>query len=93
VKVLLRNPRREIEVPGPTTVAALLARLDLNPESVLVIVGDELVTNDARLADDADIEIRPVISGGSGASVPSRTQLEHGSPIELSEGSDPEVWG
>jgi sulfur carrier protein len=65
VKVVLRNPRREIEVGGPTTVAALLAQLDVNPESVLVIVGDELVTNDARIADDATVEIRPVTSGGA----------------------------
>ena len=65
MKVLLRNPRREIEVAGPTTVAALLASLDVKAESVLVIVGDELVTNDARLADDARVEIRPVISGGA----------------------------
>lgn len=66
MKVLLRNPRREVEVPGPTTVGALLARLDVNPESVLVIVDDELVTHDAPLAADASVEIRPVISGGSG---------------------------
>jgi len=33
---------------------------------VLVIVGDELVTHDAVLADDASVEIRPVISGGAG---------------------------
>jgi sulfur carrier protein len=64
VKVLLRNPRREVEVQGPLTVASLLDRLDLNPESVLVIVGDELVTRDARLADADDVEIRPVVSGG-----------------------------
>jgi sulfur carrier protein len=64
VKVLLRNPRREIEVDGPITVHALLARLDLNPESVLVIVGDELVTRDARLDGTTAVEIRPVISGG-----------------------------
>jgi sulfur carrier protein ThiS len=64
VKVLLRNPRREVDVPGPTTVRALLERLDLNPEAVLVIVDDELVTRDARLADAAAVEIRPVISGG-----------------------------
>ena len=64
MKVLLRNPRREVEVRGPMTVAALLARLELNPESVLVIVGDELVTRDARLGDDEAVEIRPVISGG-----------------------------
>ena len=66
MKVLLRNPRREVEVAGPMTVRALLASLELNPESVLVIVGDELVTNDARLTDDDAVEIRPVISGGSG---------------------------
>ena len=65
MKVLLRNPRREIEMDGPLTVRVLLERLDLNPESVLVIVGDELVTRDARLEDAADVEIRPVISGGS----------------------------
>jgi sulfur carrier protein len=64
VKVLLRNPRREVELPGPTTVQALLARLDLNPESVLVIQGDTLVTRDARLDDADTIEIRPVTSGG-----------------------------
>jgi sulfur carrier protein ThiS len=66
VKVLLRNPRREVEVDGPITVHALLRQLDVSPEAVLVIVGDELVTHDAKLADDAAVEIRPVISGGSG---------------------------
>jgi len=43
-----------------------LQRLDLNPESVLVIAGDELVARDARLDDDTPVEIRPVISGGDG---------------------------
>jgi sulfur carrier protein len=65
VKVVLRNPRREVEIEGPMTVDALLRRLELNPESVLVIDGDELVTRDARLADSATVEIRPVISGGA----------------------------
>jgi len=66
MKVLLRNPRRELEIPGPTTVVKLLAQLELNPETVLVIQGDTLVTRDARLADGDTIEIRPVISGGAG---------------------------
>jgi len=65
VKVVLRNPRREVEIPGPLTVDALLRRLELNPESVLVIDGDELVTRDARLEDATTVEIRPVISGGA----------------------------
>lgn len=66
VKVVLRNPRRELQFDGPLQVLALLERLDLNRESVLVIRGDTLVTGDAVLADDDVVEIRPVISGGSG---------------------------
>ena len=66
MNVVLRNPRREVQVAGPMTVGALLAHLDLVPESVLVIRGDTLVTHDARLTDDDDVEIRPVISGGAG---------------------------
>jgi sulfur carrier protein len=66
VKVLLRNPRREVDVQGPLRVTDLLNRLGLNRESVLVIVGDTLVTGDALLHDtDEAIEIRPVTSGGA----------------------------
>jgi sulfur carrier protein len=64
VKVLLRNPRRVVEVPGPRRVNQLLAELGLRRESVLVIRGDTLVTDDAVLADADEIEVRPVISGG-----------------------------
>ena len=64
MKVVLRNPRRELDVPAPISVVALLNRLDLNRESVLVIQGDTLVPGDAVLAGDETIEIRPVISGG-----------------------------
>jgi sulfur carrier protein len=65
MRVLLRNPRRELDLPGPVTVSALIARLELNRESVLVILGDTLVPGDAVLADDDVVEIRPVISGGA----------------------------
>jgi sulfur carrier protein ThiS len=65
MRVLLRNPRRELDVDGPITVHALLQRLDLNPESVLEIADDELVPRDARLEDATRVEIRPVTSGGA----------------------------
>jgi sulfur carrier protein len=65
VKVLLRNPRRELDVPGPIRVHSLLEKLDINRESVLVIRGDTLVTGDALLEDSDSVEVRPVISGGA----------------------------
>lgn len=64
MKVLLRNPRREVDLNGPLGVQALLGRLDFNRESVLVIVDGTLVTGDATIPDTATVEIRPVISGG-----------------------------
>lgn len=63
--MLLRNPTREVEIPGPMSVVKLLNRLELNRESVLVIRSSTLVPGDAMLADDDTIEIRPVISGGA----------------------------
>lgn len=52
-------------MPGPLRVSALLARLEVNRETVLVIRGDTLVTGDAVLSDDDSVEVRPVISGGA----------------------------
>ncbi len=64
MKVILRQPRREIELEGPTRVSQLLKRLDVVSESVLVIRGNELLTTEDTLEPDDVIELRPVISGG-----------------------------
>ena len=64
MKIFLHQPRREIELSGTSSVKALLKRLDLVSESVLVIRGDELLTDDIRLHPEDVIELRPVISGG-----------------------------
>jgi sulfur carrier protein len=65
MEVELRNPSRTMELQGPMAVTALLARLSLNRESVLVIRDGTLVPGDAMLADSDRVEIRSVISGGS----------------------------
>jgi sulfur carrier protein len=65
VNVVLRNPRREIEIAGPLTVDAVLKQLQIERDTVLVIRGDTLVAADAVLRDDDRVEIRPVISGGA----------------------------
>lgn len=45
-------------------VADLLAQLEIAPGTVLVIRGDSLLTEDARLAPTDEIELRSVVSGG-----------------------------
>ncbi len=65
MKVLLRNPRREIEVEGGRSVDRLLEELGLDREAHLVICNGTLVPGDARLDDGDTIEVRPVISGGA----------------------------
>jgi sulfur carrier protein len=64
VKVVLRNPRREIEVRGNRRVKEILRELNVVPETVLVIAGDTLVTADHVVGDEETIELRPVMSGG-----------------------------
>ncbi len=64
MKVILRNPKREVEVTGRRRVRDLLKDLDILPETVLVIRGDELITADTVVSDEDVIELRPVISGG-----------------------------
>jgi len=64
MKVILRNPKREVEVTGRRRVRELLKELDILPETVLVIRGDEMITADTVVGDADVIELRPVISGG-----------------------------
>ncbi len=64
MKVVLRNPRREVEVRGNRRVKEILRELNVVPETVLVISGDTLVTSDHVVRDDETIELRPVMSGG-----------------------------
>ena len=65
MKVQLSQPERQVEVQGPKRVKELLRDLNLLPEAYLVIRGDELVTEDETLKDSDEVEVRPVISGGS----------------------------
>jgi sulfur carrier protein len=64
VKVRLKPQGRELEIADVKRVADLLDRLSIVPGTVLVIRGDKLLTEDARLAPDDEIELRSVVSGG-----------------------------
>jgi sulfur carrier protein len=65
MKVNLRNPDRVVDVSGPKTVQALLRELDIVPEAVLVIRDATLLTRDERVSEEDELEVRPVLSGGS----------------------------
>ncbi len=83
MKVLLRNPRREVEIAGGRRVKDVLKDLDVVPESVIVIRGDTLITAD-QLVDDADtIELRPVMSGGRSVSRSGASGEANPSMIEI----------
>jgi sulfur carrier protein len=64
VTIILRNPRREVELSGKRRVKELLVELDVLPGTVLVIRGDELLTSDTVVGDADVVELRPVMSGG-----------------------------
>jgi sulfur carrier protein len=64
MRVLLHHPKCEVELKGPRRVRDVLKELKLLPETVLVIKGDMLATEDETVRDEDTIEIRPVISGG-----------------------------
>ena len=64
MKVVLRNPRREVELDGVRRVSDLFKRLELVSESYLAIREGELLTTEEIVADEDVIELRPVISGG-----------------------------
>ena len=65
MQIKLFHPDREVSFRGPKPVSSILLKLGLSREAHLVICDDVLVTEDTMIADDAVIEIRPVISGGS----------------------------
>ena len=66
MKVLIRHQKREVEVTGRRRVREVLSELGINPETVLVIRGTQLLTHDANVGEDDTIELRPVVSGGNG---------------------------
>lgn len=63
-RVVLRNPRRELDVDAPRQVKVILRDLGIDPDTVLVIRGEELLTREEIVKTGDVVEIRPVISGG-----------------------------
>jgi sulfur carrier protein ThiS len=65
MNVRLRNPDRDVELAGGRSLREVLAELEIDPDTVLVIRDGELLTRSTRVGEDDRLEIRPVISGGA----------------------------
>ena len=66
IRVFMTIPRRkEWEFRGRQSVAKILHQMNLNPESVIVIHGDTLLTPDDMVENGMEIEVRSAISGGN----------------------------
>ena len=93
MKVVLRNPRREVEVAGNRRVKDVLRDLDILPETVLVIRGDDLVTPDHVLREDDVIELRRIDQDGVQRRSEPRDELEVLADRALNESGHPRDGG
>ena len=57
-------PDRDVRQVEPGTVAEVLRQLGLHRDAHLVVRGEDILTGDVRLADEDEVEVLPVISGG-----------------------------
>ncbi|MBI2657537.1 MoaD/ThiS family protein [Candidatus Woesearchaeota archaeon] len=58
------NKNAELELDGNSKVSDLLDKLSINPVTVIVSRGNELILDDEKLKNNDDIKILSVISGG-----------------------------
>lgn len=62
----MRMPqRRELELKGGRPLRAILQELGVNPEGVVVVRGEELLTLDAWVEEEDTLEVLSAISGGA----------------------------
>ena len=64
MRITLLPQHKQVELDGRRRVADILMHLGLLPGTVMVIRGDELITEQEFVEADEAIEIRNVISGG-----------------------------
>jgi len=58
-------PDRQVKEVNARTVGDLLKALGLLRDAHLVVRGEDILTSDVRLAEGDELEVWPVISGGT----------------------------
>ena len=65
VRVVLRLPeRKEVEVKGNRPLREVLEELGLNPETVVAVRAEELLTLEDEVREEDTLEVLSAISGG-----------------------------
>ena len=57
--------KQEFEIKHGMTVRKALQKLEIEPDSVLVTLNDELITDDQIIKENDVLKLVPVISGGN----------------------------
>tara|TARA_B100000029_G_scaffold484217_1_gene536180 strand:+ start:3109 stop:3312 length:204 start_codon:yes stop_codon:yes gene_type:complete len=55
---------RIVDSAEPISVADVLARLDIQPSTVLAVVGETIIPHSSMINDDVELELIVVSSGG-----------------------------
>ena len=64
MKVFIERKNKQIEVKFSGKVSDLLEKIEINPETVLVVRKNEMLTPDRNVKDEDEIKLLSVISGG-----------------------------
>lgn len=64
MKVYIEKTNKKQEIKFEGSAKKLLSKLKINPETIIIIKNNELVSEDEILKDKDEIKILSVISGG-----------------------------
>jgi len=64
MKIFVERKNENLAFEFSGTVKALLSKIGVNPEEVLVVRGGELITLDDAVSNDDELRLLSVISGG-----------------------------
>jgi sulfur carrier protein ThiS len=64
IRVKLIQQKKELQVPGPTSVNALLEEIGAKKTSTIVVCDKRILTPDKTVEDGMVVEIISVVSGG-----------------------------
>jgi sulfur carrier protein ThiS len=64
IRVKLIQQKKELQVPGPTSVGALLEEIGAKKTSTIVVCDKRILTPDKTVEDGMVVEVISVVSGG-----------------------------